>query len=119
MIKDKTFKFQASHLIMGAIILLLLFFVFLKPKKYDFSKVDKQQRKVDSLSYVIKNLQREQTVLNNSISYHQNKIDLLDSKIFNTNQEIIDIRKDYGKQIQDINNFTPSQLNDFFAKRYK
>ena len=104
---------------MGAIILLLLFFVFLKPKQYDWSKVDKNQRKVDSLLYVIKNLQNEQTVLNNSITYHQSKIDLLDSKIANTNQDIIDIRKYYDKQIQDINRFTPSQLNEFFTKRYK
>jgi peptidoglycan hydrolase CwlO-like protein len=104
---------------MGAIIVLLLVFIFLKPKQYNWSKIDKQQYKVDSLLYVIKNLQTEQQTLNNSIIYHQNKIDILDSKIANTNQEIIDIRKDYGKQIQDINNFTPSQLNDFFSKRYK
>ena len=93
MVKDKKITLNVSHLILGAIILLLLFFIFLKPKQYDFSQVDKNQRKVDSLSYVIKNLQNEQTVLNNSITYHQNKIDLLDSKIANTNQDITDIRK--------------------------
>jgi hypothetical protein len=119
MVKDKKITLNVSHLILGAIILLLLFFIFLKPKQYDFSQVDKNQRKVDSLSYIIKNLQNEQTVLNNSITYHQNKIDLLDSKIANTNQDITDIRKYYDKQIQDINRFTPSQLNEFFTKRYK
>jgi peptidoglycan hydrolase CwlO-like protein len=119
MVKDKKITLNVSHLIMGAIILLLLWFVFLKPKQYDWSKVDKNQRKVDSLLYVIKNLQNEQTSLNNSISYHQSKIDLLDDKISNTHQEITDIRKYYDKQIQDITRFTPSQLNDFFSKRYK
>jgi uncharacterized protein YlxW (UPF0749 family) len=119
MVQNKTFKIQLSHLIMGAIILLLILFLSLKPKQYDWSKVDTNQRKVDSLLYIVKNLQKEQTVLNNSIISYQNKIDLLDSKIANTNQDILNIRRYYDKQIQDINNFTPSQLNEFFSKRYK
>jgi peptidoglycan hydrolase CwlO-like protein len=119
MVKDKILNIRISHLIMGAIILLLLWFVFLKPTKDDSSKYLKQKQEIDSLSNVIKNLQKEQIELDKSIKFHQNRIDSLDCEIDSTNQEITNIRNYYGKKIRDIANYNPSQLKDFFSKRYK
>jgi len=103
---------------MGAIILFLLIYVFIHPTTQDISKYDKQKIEIDSLSNNIKTLQKEQIELNKSILNHQNKIDILNSQIDSTNQELTSIRKYYGKKIRDINNYTPSQLDDFFSKRY-
>jgi peptidoglycan hydrolase CwlO-like protein len=118
MIKDKTITLNASHLILGAIILLLLW-LLLKPTKVDLSKYDKQKKEIDSLNNVLVSFQKKQLELDKSILYHQNRIDSLTDKISNTNQEITNTRAYYDKKIKDINNYTPSQLNDFFAKRYK
>ena len=111
MIKDKSITLNVSHLILGAIILLLLW-LLLKPTKVDLSKYDKQKKEIDSLNNVLIDLQKHQLELDKSIFYHQNRIDSL-------NNEITDIRAYYDKKIRDIGNYTPSQLNDFFAKRYK
>jgi uncharacterized protein YlxW (UPF0749 family) len=116
---NKTIKFNVSHLIMGAIILFLLGFIFLKPTLSTSSKYDEQKREIDSLTNNIKKLQQEQIKFNNSLIYHQNKIDSLNHQIDSTNTELINIRNYYGKKIRDIANYTPSQLNDFFTKRYK
>jgi peptidoglycan hydrolase CwlO-like protein len=116
--KDKKITFNISHLIMGAIILLLLW-LLLKPSNVDLSKYDKQKQQIDSLSNVINGLQKEQTRLDQSILKYQTKIDSLDNEINNTNQEIANVREYYGKKIRDILNYTPQQLDDFFSKRYK
>ncbi len=118
MVKDKTIKFNVSHLIMGAIILLLLIFIFTRPAISDTSKYDKQKQEIDSLSNNIKALQKEQIELNKSLTLHQNRIDVLNYQIDSTNQELTSIRNYYGKKIRDIGNYTPSQLDDFFSKRY-
>jgi peptidoglycan hydrolase CwlO-like protein len=118
MIKDKIIRLNASHLILGAIILLLLW-LLLKPTKVDLSKYDKQKKEIDSLNNVLVSFQKKQLELDKSILYHQNRINSLTDKISNTNQEITNTRAYYDKKIKDISNYTPSQLNDFFAKRYK
>jgi len=118
MVKDKPITLNVSHLILGAIILLLLW-LLLRPVKVDMSKYDKQKQQIDSLSSVIGELQKEQITLDNSIQKHQNVIDSLDNEINNTNKEIADVREYYGKKIRDILNYTPQQLDDFFSKRYK
>jgi peptidoglycan hydrolase CwlO-like protein len=118
MIKDKTIKLNVSHLILGAIILLLLW-LLLKPTKVNLSKYDKQKKEIDSLNNVLVSFQKKQLELDKSILYHQNRIDSLTDKISNTNQEITNTRAYYDKKIKDISNYTPSQLNNFFAKRYK
>ena len=118
MVKDKTIRLNVSHLIMGAIILLLLWLLF-KPANVNLSKYDKQKQQIDSLSRVIGELQKEQIILDKSIEKHQNIIDSLDNEINNTNKEIADVREYYGKKIRDILNYTPQQLDDFFSKRYK
>jgi uncharacterized protein YlxW (UPF0749 family) len=119
MVKDKSITLNVSHLIMGAIILLLLWFLLFRPTQYDSLKYIKQKQEIDSLSNILKELQKEQIKLNESINFHQNKIDSLNYEIDSTNQQIINIRNYYGKKIRDISNYTPTQLDDFFAKRYK
>jgi septal ring factor EnvC (AmiA/AmiB activator) len=119
MVKDKILNIRISHLIMGAIILFLLWFALLKPTKNDSSKYDKQKQQIDSLNNVLNGLKKEQVELDKSIKFHQTKIDSLDYEIDSTNQQITNIRNYYGKKIRDIANYTPSQLDDFFSKRYK
>jgi uncharacterized coiled-coil DUF342 family protein len=103
---------------MGAIILLLLLVVFLRPEMVGLSKYDKQKQEIDSLNRTLIDLEKKQVELDNSILQHQFKIDSLNNEINTTNQEITDIRVRYDKKLKDINTYTPSQLNDFFSERY-
>jgi peptidoglycan hydrolase CwlO-like protein len=116
--KFKNIKLNISHLVMGAIILLLLLVVFLRPETINLSKYDKQKQEIDSLNHTLIDLQKKQVELDNSILQHQFKIDSLNNEINTTNQEITDIRVRYDKKLKDITTYTPSQLNDFFSERY-
>ena len=116
--KNKTIKINVSHLILGAIILLLLWLLF-KPTNINTSKYDQQKREIDSLNRILVDLQKKQIELDKSIFNHQYRIDSLNSEMNNTNREITDIRAYYDKKLRDISTYTPSQLNDFFSKRYK
>lgn len=116
--KFKNIKLNISHLVMGAIILLLLLVVFLRPETINLSKYDKQKQEIDSLNHTLIDLQKKQVELDNSILQHQFKIDSLNNEINTTNQEITDIRVRYDKKLKDISTYTPSQLNDFFSERY-
>jgi peptidoglycan hydrolase CwlO-like protein len=118
MVKDKKITLNVSHLILGAIILLMLW-LLLKPTNIDISKYDKQKQEIDSLNRILVDLQKKQIELDKSIFTHQYRIDSLNSEMNNTNREITDIRAYYDKKLRDISTYTPSQLNDFFSKRYK
>jgi peptidoglycan hydrolase CwlO-like protein len=115
---NKKLELNVSHLILGAIILLLLWLLF-KPVNVDLSKYDKQKQEIDSLNNMLINLQQKQFELDKSVLSHQSTIDSLVNEISYTNQKIIDIRAYYDAKIKDINNYTPSQLNEFFSNRYK
>ena len=118
MIKYKTIKFNVSHLIMGAIILLLLIFLFTRPTTPDVSKYNKQKQEIDSLSNNIKALQKEQIELNKSLLTQYAKIDSLNEEITTTEKELIQTRIYYGNKIKNITSSSPAELNEFFTERY-
>jgi peptidoglycan hydrolase CwlO-like protein len=103
---------------MGAIILLLLIFLFTRPTTPNPSKYDKQKREIDSLSNNIKALQKEQIELNKSLSTQYAKIDSLNKEITTTEKELTQTRTYYGNKIKDITSSSPAELNEFFTERY-
>ncbi len=88
--KFKNIKLNISHLVMGAIILLLLLVVFLRPKTVDSSKYDKQKQEIDSLNRTLIDLQKKQVELDNSILQHQFKIDSLNKQSYDYDLIILD-----------------------------
>ena len=103
---------------MGAIILLLLIFLFTRPTTPDVSKYNKQKREIDSLSNNIKALQKEQIELNKSLLTQYAKIDSLNKEITTTEKELTQTRAYYGNKIKDITSSSPAELNEFFTERY-
>jgi peptidoglycan hydrolase CwlO-like protein len=103
---------------MGAIILLLLIFLFTRPTTPDVSKYNKQKREIDSLSNNIKALQKEQIKLNKSLLTQYAKIDSLNKEITTTEKELIQTRIYYGNKIKNITSSSPAELNEFFTERY-
>ena len=51
--------------------------------------------------------------------YQQLEIDILNKQIDSTSNEIIKVKKYYGKKIKDITTYTPTQLDKFFTERYQ
>ena len=78
-----------------------------------------QQRELDSLSREFQTLQVKQTQKDSLIAIYKTRVVALDERIDSANTEIIKIRSYYGKKIDDINKYTPTQLDSFFTNRYQ
>ena len=112
-------KLKLWHIVLFGIMFLgLVYFTLLNPRTVETSSYVQEKQKIDSLSYVITNLQKEQIKLNTTLITYQTKVDSLNFQMDSTRQEIANIRIYYGKQIKDITNYTPSELDKFFTKRY-
>lgn len=75
--------------------------------------------KIDSLNIELKHIKKDQLILDKKISSYRDSIFIYDSKIDSLSKEITKTRIYYGKKINDIRNYTPSQLDNFFTDRYK
>jgi len=120
MIKDKTFQLKLSHLIIGGILLLLLLFlIYVKVKPTQINTYDKEKREIDSLRIEINKYKKLNDTLNYQIIKQTKVIDSLNNEIKITEKELIKTRLYYDKKIKDLTSSSPTELNDFFSKRYK
>ena len=117
--KNKVIQLKLWHVILFSIAFsVLVYFALFNPKTVETSDYAQEKNKIDSLSYVITDLQKEQIKLNTTLITYQTKIDSLNFQMDSTRQEIANIRIYYGRQIKDITNYTPSELDKFFTNRY-
>ena len=116
--KNKTIKLNISHLIIGAIILFLLWFLF-KPTNVDSSKYDKQKEEIKRLKNNIKLLKFGQTVLNKQLTQQNHIVDSLNIELKHTEQELQTTRTYYGNKIKDLTSASNSELEEFFTDRYR
>jgi predicted nucleic acid-binding Zn-ribbon protein len=115
--KNKTIKLNISHLIMGAIILLMLWLLF-KPSNIDLSKYDKHNQQIDSLNIELKHIRNKQDILGSQIRRYKDSIDVSNARIDSLSKELTSTRIYYGKKIKDISSYTSSELYKFFTERY-
>ncbi len=116
--KNKTIELNISHLIISAIILLLLWFLF-KPTNVDLSKYDKQKEEIKRLKNNIKLLKFNQTVLNKQLTQQNHIVDSLNIELKHTEQELQTTRTYYGNKIKDLTSASNSELEQFFTDRYR
>ena len=72
---------------------------------------EKLQDKVDDAN---KLKDRLEVTLNET----ESKVDSLNTTIQNRNKQLVDLKKDYDKTIDNISIMSHNELSDFFAKRY-
>ena len=118
--KDRVIQVSLYDVILTCITLLMIFFAFrsCEPTPLNTKYVD-QKRSIDSLNYVILELKTIQIILDDKILNSGNKIDSLSQEIVNTKTEILNTKNYYDKKIRDARTYTPTQLDKFFADRYK
>jgi hypothetical protein len=81
--------------------------------------ISKEQKSIDSILIVMDNLKSKQKLLDKQLQISIKNIDSLQTQTYNSEQQIINIKKYYGSKINDIKLYTPTQLDSFFSKRYK
>lgn len=76
------------------------------------------QNKLDSLELVTKTLVKQQHQYDSTIKLQQAIIDQLDFEIDHVQEKTTIIKEYYHEQSKAADNYTPTQLDSFFAKRY-
>jgi hypothetical protein len=76
------------------------------------------QNKLDSLETVTKQLEIQQYQYDSSIKAQQQIIDQIDFQIDHVKEKTTIIKEYYHEQSKAADNYTPTQLDSFFTKRY-
>lgn len=97
----------------------LVYVVFFDKNKNDYvDPYAKDKNKIDSLTAKINDLRKQQLTQDSLIGTYENRIVYYKSEIKKVDNKIAVIRKEYEERIRDAYNYTPSQLDSFFANRY-
>jgi hypothetical protein len=73
---------------------------------------------LDSLTAANKKLLESQQYMNNAISNYELKLNTLDSQIANIENKTVIINRYYNNIGQQVDKYTPTQIDSFFKKRY-
>jgi peptidoglycan hydrolase CwlO-like protein len=108
------------NLVLAAVIVLLFIYIIIA-RNFSNPVVDnsKYEAKIDSLDNVILDYRKQQLDLDKKIAGYEIDIRRLDFQIDSAENKIIEIRNYYGQRIKTVGRYSTSELDDFFAKRYK
>lgn len=116
----KTLQIKLWHLVGGVALILVIFYLLIVKVNPtlppDYSQ---QKREIDSLKTVVKNYELEQLALNDSIKKYENNVVILNTKLDSIDTQINKVRNYYDDKIKNITSLSPTQLGEFFTKRYK
>jgi hypothetical protein len=73
---------------------------------------------LDSLTAANKKLIESQQYMNNAISSYELKLNILDSQIANIENKTVIINRYYNNIGQQVDKYTPTQIDSFFKQRY-
>ena len=118
---NKEIKLKLWHILVCVVVFtsLLYFTIVTAFSPVQVGDYTDQKQKIDSLNNVIIGLEGKQVELNQSIVYQQLEIDVLNKQIDSTSKEIMQVKKYYGKKIETITTYSPTQLDKFFSERYQ
>jgi vacuolar-type H+-ATPase subunit I/STV1 len=111
-----TKNYKTILLILGGLFLLYWVIFVLTPGS-TMSKEDKA--KLDSLTNVVNQINKEQIILENKIESVNQEVDKIDNNIskIKTNKE--KTGKKYHEEISRVDKYTEPELDSFFSNRYK
>lgn len=113
-------KFHLIFLGLYTAVVVFVTWYFVKPEAASNTGLTvKDQQLVDSLSSVISVLEYQQFEKDSLILGFQQDISLLDVQIDGTKTKITQIQKQHEEELNDIERFTVTDLDQFFADRYK
>jgi hypothetical protein len=108
------YKKQIAYVIVG--LLLLYGIIWLATRKPQMPADLKSS--IDSLTLMNKKLIESQQHMNNAISNYELKLNILDSQIANIENKTVIINRYYNNIGQQVDKYTPTQIDSFFKKRY-
>jgi len=110
----KTHYMTILKVVFGLFIAYWLLF-FLTPK---VQMAAESKQAIDSLNVEIKEIEKEQDSLSNSISEYKEEINLLDEHISTIQSRKTIIKEIYHEEIKRVDSYNDRKLDSFFAVRY-
>jgi len=101
-------------LLVGAV---LLFYIYVIPARR--SSDYNTKHKIDSLNTLVIQLSKEEKYLDSISTLYKDSAAVLDRELILKQKELIKQREQYGKEIKTARSYTPTQLDSFFASRFK
>jgi peptidoglycan hydrolase CwlO-like protein len=91
--------------------------IFVLTPNSTMSKVDKD--KLDSLTNVVNQINKEQEILENEIKVLNKEVDKIDNNISTIKTNKTKTGKKYHEEISRVDKYTELELDSFFSNRYK
>jgi peptidoglycan hydrolase CwlO-like protein len=91
--------------------------IFVLTPNSTMSKVDKD--KLDSLTNVVNQINKEQEILENEIKVLNKEVDKIDNNISTIKTNKTKTGKKYHEEISRVDKYTEPELDSFFSNRYK
>jgi len=91
--------------------------IFVLTPNSTMSKVDKD--KLDSLTNVVNQINKEQEILENEIKVLNKEVDKIDNNISTIKTNKTKTGKKYHEEINRVDKYTEPELDSFFSNRYK
>jgi peptidoglycan hydrolase CwlO-like protein len=111
-----TKNYKTILLILGGLFLLYWVIFVLTPNS-TMSQIDKN--KLDSLSNVVNQINKEQEVLESKIEVINEEVDKIDNNISKIKTNKDKTGKKYHEEITRVDKYTEPELDSFFSNRYK
>lgn len=114
------FEVTKTNMVLAAVVILLLSYILIT-RNYSNTTVEdpKYKSQIDSLNTVILDFKNKQLDLDKKIANYELDIRRLDFQIDSAENKIIEIRNYYGEKIKTVGRYSTSELDRFFADRYK
>jgi len=103
------------------LVLLLLLIILICWNTFSKDLLPKKQEsnKIDSINYVLKNIESSQKKLDSILYDYNKKMLSIDENIIKIKLDKNQLTKEYYEKINRVNNFNTNQLDSFFTNRYK
>jgi hypothetical protein len=103
-----------AYLILGACFIFTVYYLLTPKPTID----PKLKTTIDSLVAVNTGLVKKQVELSNKIELYKETVANLDTQIVKLRKRKLVIRRYYRRRIVIVNNYTPTQIDSFYKKRY-
>ena len=110
---------KASTVIIGLLTLAVVILTYVCVTSSHSTIDNTSMHKIDSLNTLIVRLNKSEKRLDSLTTTYKDSVAVLDHKLISKQNELTKQREQYGKKIKTTRYYTPTQLDSFFASRYK
>ena len=115
MVKRNSKTIGKLLIVIGGVIFLYLFILLVTPKPDMPSDI---KATIDSLTAVNKQLIEHQKQIDSTIAVYEEEVNQIDNQVDNIKEKTTIVREYYHEVGQQVNQYTPTQVDSFFKARY-